>query len=147
MHATETHKKIPKVLISRKLKWCTIYIHYISSNSSKYFGRMYNTSMWRTSWEYAVDTPEICRRVWRNILKINCVSWSTKPETQKYCLSLKVKQTKLFICLTTLLAHQVFGQCKLASKLDVLFYSPSNLLPSCGVQSVQRNAGISTNIY
>jgi len=38
------------------------------------------------------------------------------------------------------------GQCKLASKPDVLFYSASNLLPTCGVQSVQRTEGNSTTI-
>jgi len=30
------------------------------------------------------------------------------------------------------------GQCEVASKPDVLFYSGWNLLPACGVQSVQR---------
>jgi len=35
-------------------------------------------------------------------------------------------------------------QCKFASKPDVLFYSASNLLPTCGVQSVQRAKGNST---
>jgi len=36
------------------------------------------------------------------------------------------------------------GQCKLASKPDVLFYSASNLFPAGGVQSVQRTEGNST---
>jgi len=36
------------------------------------------------------------------------------------------------------------GQCKFASKPDVLFYSDSNLLSACGVQSVQRTEGNST---
>jgi hypothetical protein len=37
-----------------------------------------------------------------------------------------------------------FGRCRLASKPDVLFYSAGNLLPACGVQSVQRTEGNST---
>jgi len=37
------------------------------------------------------------------------------------------------------------GQCKLASKQVVLFYSASNLLPAGGVQSVQGTEGNSTN--
>jgi len=36
------------------------------------------------------------------------------------------------------------GQCKFASKPDVLFCSASRLLPTCGVQSVQRAEGNST---
>jgi len=36
------------------------------------------------------------------------------------------------------------GQCKLASTPAVLFYSDSNLLPACGVQSVQRREEDST---
>ena len=36
------------------------------------------------------------------------------------------------------------GQCKFASKPDVLFYSASYLLPACFVQSVQRTEGNST---
>jgi len=38
----------------------------------------------------------------------------------------------------------VRGQSKLASKADVLFYSAWNLLPACGVQSVQGTEGNST---
>jgi len=40
----------------------------------------------------------------------------------------------------------VLGQRKLASKLDVLFYSAWSLLHVCGVQSVQRNERNSTVI-
>jgi hypothetical protein len=33
------------------------------------------------------------------------------------------------------------GQYTLGSKADILFYSACNLLPACGVQSVQRTEG------
>ena len=37
------------------------------------------------------------------------------------------------------------GKCKLVSKRDVLFYSDSNILRVCGVQSVQKTEGNSTS--
>jgi len=76
-------------------------------------------------WWCAADTPETHRGVWRYILKIKCASisfffkWiyrdarSTKHKTQKYCWSWKFKQTKLFICVTTLLAHHVLENVSL----------------------------------
>jgi len=96
-----------------------MYLQYISSNTSTIFGRIYNHSIRCTFWWWAVDRPGKCRGVWRNILKIKCASslfffkWiyrdrrSKKHKTQKYCWSWNVKQTELFICVTTLLAHQV----------------------------------------
>jgi len=57
----------------------------------------------------------------------------------------KVKQSNFFICVTTLLPPPPgLGKYKLVSKPGVLFYSDSNLLPACGVQSVQRTEGNST---
>jgi len=117
VHATESHKKIPEILIKNKI--------YANLSSVSFVKHLY---MIRTlllplhkmySWWWAVDTPRICRGVWRNILKIKCASgwfffkWiyrdarSTKHKTQKYCWSWNVKQTKLFICVTTLLAYKV----------------------------------------
>jgi len=102
-----------------------IYLQYISSNTSTFFGRIYNTSIRFTSWWWAVDTPGTFRGVWRNILKIKCASswfffkWiyrdtrSTRYKNQKYCWSWNVKQTKLFICVSTLLAHKVLENIKL----------------------------------
>jgi hypothetical protein len=49
----------------------------------------------------------------------------------------------VYMC-NTFIGTPGLGQCKHASKPDVLFYSASNLLPSCGVQSVQRTEGNST---
>jgi len=96
-----------------------IYLQYISPSTSTCFGRIYNPSIRCTSSWWAVDTPGTFRDVWRNIVKIKFASgwfffeWiyrdarSTKHKTQNYCLSWNVKQTKLFIYVTTLLAHQV----------------------------------------
>jgi len=116
VHATENHKKFLKYSLKNKLM--LIYLQYISSNNSTCFGCIYNTSTRFTSSWWAVETPGICRGVWRNTLKIKCASswfffkWiyrdtrSTKHKTQKYCWSWNVKQTKLFICVTTLLTQQ-----------------------------------------
>jgi hypothetical protein len=61
-----------------------------------------------------------------------------------YSLSWKIKQTRLFICVKTSLAHQVLENVSLFSKPDVLFYSAWNVRPACGVQSVQRTEGKNT---
>ena len=79
----------------KKKTWYTIYLQYNSSNTSTCFGHIYTPSSggttvwiqqlvlivlfrWLTvvlagfQWWWAIDTPETCRGVWRNIQRINC---------------------------------------------------------------------------
>jgi len=153
VNATESHKKIPELLIKKLMQ---IYLQYISSNTSTCFGHIYNPCISCTSWWWAVDTPGTCRGVWRNIPKIKCASiwfffkWiyrdarSTKHKTWNYCWSWNVKQTKLSFMRNNFTDTTGLWQCKLASKPDVLFYSALDLLPVGGVQFVQRTEGNST---
>jgi len=106
----------PCILIysfKNKSTWCTIYLKHISSNTSTCFRHIYSPSSggtpygynnWYlfffldvcllypygcTSWRWAVDTPETCRGVWRNVLEINCASswfffkWPVYTEEQR----------------------------------------------------------------
>jgi len=74
-------------LFKEKPTWCTIYLQYISSNTSTCFGRIYSSSLGGTTvwiqqlvlivlfrWLSVVLAGLEPRAVWRNILKINCKS-------------------------------------------------------------------------
>ena len=100
-----------QLIVYRSTPWClyTNYLQYISSNTSTCFGRTYSTSSrdisygynnWYllypygcTSWWWAIDTPETCRGVLRNILKINCASsWSFFKRIYRDSRSTKLKK-------------------------------------------------------
>ena len=155
MHETAIHKKSLTYSFQEKPTWCTIYLQYISSNTSTCYGRIYTQSIQRTSWWWAVVTPETCRGVWRNILNIKFASsWFSLNDYIQIHGQQNIKPRSTvghgrlnkehFHMCNNITGIPRVVRCKLASKTHDLFYSATLLLPACGVQSLQRTERNST---
>ena len=86
------------------------YLQSINMLHLLMMGCRYSRNMKRCLTKYIED--KICIS-WFSFKRIYRAARSTKHKTQKYCWSWKVKQTKLFLCVTSLLAHQVLDNVSL----------------------------------